>query len=323
MFDPLDDLEAAVDKLAASEAAVDVPRLARLAERLEFQRLRAVAALDRSGAWRAEGALTIASWLREHCRLTHGAANASVRLARRLDLLPTTAIAFEAGAISRQHASVIADACTPERASAIQELEPQLVDAARQVHVRELRSLVSHVADAIDGDGGAASANEAFERRRLHVSHLLDGMVAIDGLLDQESGEMVLTALNAAMDVPTVAEHRSTAQRRADALVDVCRVGMTHLADGPLRARRPQVNVIADVEVLERRGGVDLARRVRADAAHVGRLSAETLRRISCDAGIARVITLGLSEPLDVGRTTTRASQLLSGVRSSCETVAA
>ena len=135
MFDPLDDLEAAVDKLAASEAAVDVPRLARLAERLEFQRLRAVAALDRSGAWRAEGALTTASWLREHCRLTHGAANASVRLARRLDILPTTAIAFEAGAISRQHASVIADACTPERASAIQGLEPQLVDAARQVHV--------------------------------------------------------------------------------------------------------------------------------------------------------------------------------------------
>jgi hypothetical protein len=321
MFDPLDDLDAAVDKLAASEAAVDVARLARLAERLEFQRLRAVAALDRSGAWRAEGAHTTASWLREHCRLTHGAANASVRLARRLDMLPATAIAFEAGAISRQHASVIADACTPERASAIQALEPQLVDAARHVHVRELRALVSHVADAIDGDGGCASANEAFERRRLHVSHLLDGMVAIDGLLDQESGEMVLTALNAAMDAPTVAEHRSTAQRRADALVDLCRAGMTHLANGPLR-RRPQVNVIADVEVLERRGGVDLARRVRADAAYVGRLSAE-----HCAESRATQESRASSRWVYRSRSTSAArhasSQLRSGVRSRCETAAA
>ena len=44
MFDPLDLLEEAIDKLAASEATVDVARLTTLVERLEFQRLRAVRA---------------------------------------------------------------------------------------------------------------------------------------------------------------------------------------------------------------------------------------------------------------------------------------
>ena len=44
--------------------------------------------------------------------------------------------------------------------------------------------------------------------------------------------------------------------------------------------------------------------RTHADAANVGQLSAETLRRIACDAGIARAITQGDSQPLDVGRTT-------------------
>ena len=58
------------------------------------------------------------------------------------------------------------------------------------------------------------------------------------------------------------------------------------------------------MEALERRGGRDLVRAVRADAAHLGRLSMETLRRIACDAGVARVITDGASAPLDVGRTT-------------------
>ena len=127
MFDPLDVLEEAIDKVAASEATVDVARLTMLVERLEFQRLRAVREVDRSGAWQADGALTMAAWLRHRCRMTHGAAAASVRLARRLESLRQTSDAFAAGAISRQHAAVLADACTPEREAAIVEVEPQLV----------------------------------------------------------------------------------------------------------------------------------------------------------------------------------------------------
>jgi hypothetical protein len=163
---------------------------------------------------------------------------------------------------------------------------------------------VADVTDAIDGDGGAATANQEHERRRLHIARLLDGMVAIDGLLDRDSGELVLTALNAAMDVPQAGDMRSSAQRRADALVDLCQVGMTTVATGPGRARRPQVNVAVGVEVIERRAGVELARCVHPEAANVGQLAAETLRRIACDAGVARVITQGDSQPLDVGRTT-------------------
>jgi hypothetical protein len=304
MFDVLDELEAAVEKLATSEAETDVARLSQLAERLEYQRLRAVAALDRSAAWQSDGALSTASWLRANCRLTHGAAAACIRLARRLESLPATSAAFEAGVISRRHAQVIADAYTPERADALAGVEPELVDVARRVHLQELRSLVSYVTDAIDGDGGAATATQEYERRRLHVSRLLDGMVAIDGLLDRDAGEIVLTALNAAMDTPQAGDMRSSAQRRADALVDLCQVGMSRLATGPGRARRPQVNIAVGVEVIERRAGIELARHVHAEAANVGQLSAETLRRISCDAGIARVITQGDSQPLDVGRTT-------------------
>ena len=72
MFDPLDELEAAIDKLGASEAPVDVLRLTKLSERLEYQRLRAVAAFDRSGAWLDVGCLSAASYLRHRGRMTHG-----------------------------------------------------------------------------------------------------------------------------------------------------------------------------------------------------------------------------------------------------------
>ena len=175
---------------------------------------------------------------------------------------------------------------------------------ARRVDAREFRSMLSTFTDALDGDGGAAAAEARHDRRRLHVSELLDGMVAIDGLLDAESGAIVRTALERAIDPPTLGDGRSTAQRRADALVRVCEASAPALASGPGRAHRPSVTCVADIEVLERRSGPELVRRVRAEAARAGRLSAETLRRISCDAGIARVITDGPTQPLDVGRTT-------------------
>jgi hypothetical protein len=60
MFDALDELDAAVEKLATCEAVPDIAPLSQLVERLEYQRLRAIAAFDRSGAWQADGALTTA-----------------------------------------------------------------------------------------------------------------------------------------------------------------------------------------------------------------------------------------------------------------------
>jgi hypothetical protein len=310
MFDVLDELEEAIDKVAAGEADVDVVRLSRLAERLEFQRLRAVRRLDRSRRYAADGALSAAGWLRHRCQMTYGAAAGSVAVARKLDVLPALSDAFAAGEVTRQHARILADACTAAREDAIRELEPQLVAAAKATDAREFRNLVGAVADAIDGDGGAASAEAQHERRLLHVSPLLDGMYAIDGLADREGAEILLGALHAATD-PPMSDGRTAGQRRYDALIRVCEAAAPALDPGPGRARQVHANVTVDLEVLERRGGPALATRVRADAAHVGRLSAETLRRMTCDADIARVVTDGASAPLDVGRRTRVASPSL------------
>jgi hypothetical protein len=253
------------------------------------------ASTTRSGAWLDDGAVSTAAWVREHCRVAHGVARATVDLARTLESLPETSEAFAAGDISRRHAEAIANACTSERRDVMVEIESALVDAARVASPRELRGLVQRVTDAIDGDGGVATANELHERRRLHVSPTLHGMVAIDGLLDPESGELVLAALDAVMSADRdPGDIRTKPQRRADALVQLC------------AGERPATNVsvILDLETLERRGGVEAAMQARGEAEHVGALSAETLRRLTCDAGVARVITQGHSEPLDVGRST-------------------
>jgi len=56
MFDVLADLERAIDKVFADESPVDVERMCRLADRVEFLRLRAVGRFDRSCERQADDA---------------------------------------------------------------------------------------------------------------------------------------------------------------------------------------------------------------------------------------------------------------------------
>src|SRR3954470_4352810 len=134
MFDVLDDLETAIDKIAAGEAFIDVARISKLTERLEFQRLRAVGEFDRSCSWAAEGYVSTASALRAKTRCSHGNAYRSIRLARQLEQLPATAAAFESGAITREQVNVITKPATPRRMEMMQGIEAGLVDIAKRPH---------------------------------------------------------------------------------------------------------------------------------------------------------------------------------------------
>jgi hypothetical protein len=238
-----------------------------------------------------------------------GMAARSLAMARRLDELPETAHALLAGDITPLHARVLTDACTTERAEALRSLEPHLLDAACRCTARQFRGVVRRVCDAIDGDNGAGTANELYERRHLYLSHAFEGMGVLNGELDPEGTEIVATAIETRMtDDPDAADEpkRSRHQRRADALVDICRLYLARHDDGTSTRRRglPHLSAVLDLEMLSAAGHDAIVARVRGDLEHVGAVSAETLRRISCDAHISRVVTDGASQPLDVGRAT-------------------
>src|SRR3954453_19439113 len=166
-------------------------------DRLEARWLCMVARYDRSQDWAADGFLNAGSALRDACNLTPGGASATVHLARKLQQLPATAAAFRRGEISRQHGTAIADSYTPERAAALDAIEAQLVDVAKLTHPKELRAVVRRYADALDGDGGAASDETERARRRLHLSSTIDGAVIGDLRLCGDDGEVVMTAVKA------------------------------------------------------------------------------------------------------------------------------
>ena len=94
--------------------------------------------------------------------------------------------------------------------------------------------------------------------RRLHASVSLLGMVRVDGDLDPETGESLLTALRAVLDAEArsgAADDRTPAQRRADALGEICRQWLD-LAERPTVAgERPHVTVTVDADTLASRRG--------------------------------------------------------------------
>jgi len=120
--------------------------------------------------------------------------------------------------------------------------------------------------------------------------------------LAPSDGQVYITALRAAEDAEVRSligpDLRTPAQRRADALVQVCRHYLDS-SDRPVVAgERPHVIVTVDVDTLRGKEGK------RSELADVGSISAEEARMWACGGDLTRVITDAASRPLGVGRTT-------------------
>ena len=78
------------------------------------------------------------------------------------------------------------------------------MDAAQTLSVRELRRAVAYWRQTADHRRAEEDAEWLFGLRRLHVSPTLGGMVRVDGDLDPETGQTLITALRCVQD-PTCA----------------------------------------------------------------------------------------------------------------------
>ena len=107
------------------------------------------------------------------------------------------------------------------------------------------------------------------------------------------------------MGPPRKDDPRTLPQKRAAALVELCRLGAAQFKDGNWAKPRADVSLHLDIADIERRSGApNLAEIVRAEATSGHGLSKATLRMLTCDCKLSRVITDGPSQVLDVGRAT-------------------
>jgi hypothetical protein len=147
----------------------------------------------------------------------------------------------------------------------------------------------------------ATSDQPPRERRRsLHLSRGLAGQWALDGSLDAETGEIVATALRLAATGDVEGEPaRTPAERRADALGDVCRFFLDHQHTRRGGRHRPHLNVVAPLDALTT--PLDHAA-VAAQTVTGTELDLPTLLRVGCDCMLHRLVTGEGRGTIDYGR---------------------
>jgi hypothetical protein len=289
LADAIDALDLPTDRTVLAEAFA-------LADRLNAKLLAAVGEHDAAEQWRNDGATSMTAWLRHHTRQAGRQASGCARTARRLRALPVTAGAYRDGVLSAGQVQAIVANLKDRTVGLFAAHEAELVPELAQLSAGDTAIAMqdwARRADAVVGD----DPDKPQPERSLHLSRILDGRRELSGSFDPEGGAVIATALGLAATRDVDGETaRSPAQRRGDALVDICRRFLDHQQTRRGGRHRPHLNVVATLDDLQRQG--------RGRLVDGSILDGTTVQRLFCDAGVHRVITHGRSSILDYGTTT-------------------
>jgi hypothetical protein len=301
-------------------------RLQVLAQQVAALQLELIRQIDSRGIAAGQGATSTVAWLRDRHRISPQAASRQVKLAAALHPdLPVTADALAAGVVNAEQAHVIAVAVgglpVEHRAAG----EKHLVGEAGVFGPRELAILGQRVFEVVapeEADQRAQAAlaraeERAYQGRDLRLSEVAgDSRVRLTGWLDRESAACLRAAVDplcaprtagrttgpgsagsatGSADPGPGPDLRTPGQRRADALIEVCRLAMA-CGDLPDNGGdHPQVVVTVNIDTLRSQIGA-------ATLDDGAPLTAAAARRLACDAAILPAVLGGASQVLDVGR---------------------
>ena len=260
---------------------------------------------DARGGWNS-GFRSCAAWLSWRVGLDLGAARERVRVARALGALPLLAQALARGELSYAKVRALTRVATPET-------EARLLGVGRAGTAAHVERIVRGWR-CVDRRAETREAAQRHRSRGLRVYQDADGMVVIRGRLEPEVGALLIQVLAAARETlyqrargrdgnvavghgnVSAETPPSMAQKQADALALLAETALHHELDPGAPGERYQVVVHVDAEAL-------------ADKDHAGqsvledgtRVSAETSRRLACDAsrvvmrhdGDGRVVEVG------------------------------
>lgn len=251
-------LREAIDSLVEEGASACADPESIVALQAEFNRLdafntQAAAQFDTEGAWATDGARTAAAWISTKCRLPLGRARRRIQEGRTLRHLPETAAAFQEGSITSEHVRVITGLHKGATEEPLERGEGLLIKQAKKLRFSEFVRAAAYFEQVVDPDGADASEEERRSRRDVYLGQSLGGMWLGGMTLDPISGTIVSRVLNRLEHAFFEADWaeakqrlgrepkphelcRTSAQRRADALVEMAIRSETAPANG----RRPE-----------------------------------------------------------------------------------
>jgi hypothetical protein len=288
-----------------AELEAQITELAGQLNAANYRWLTLIGEFDRRQGWWDGSLHSCAHWLNFKVGLNLGAAREKVRVAHALAGVPKIAAAMARGELSYSKVRALTRVAT----AATEENLLMIALHGTAYHVERVVSLFRRAQEAEE------LSREAQQQagRAVDYWYDADGSLVLKARLPALAGALLVKALEAALEaVPATKLNVEFAEevplsyqtRRADALA---RVAESYLQnpDSPADAApsvstadRYQVVVHVDAETLQERSAG------RCHLEHGPALAAETVRRLSCDASLVRIVETERGEPLDVGRKT-------------------
>ena len=338
-----------VDDFADDDVRAALTACSVLQGRIDVLRAKLLVSVHERGLWRRDGARSLAAWLGQNTAL-------SARDARRAaDTAPSIAAdgpvgdAVGSGAITAAHVEVINSFTNAEAVAAAAVAAPcdgvagddipapvaifgplELLGMAKVLSPEEFAKAARSQRSVRDPHGEASRHAFLWALRSLRTWKDADGMFHLFASLDPVSGAFVEQALAAMADTLWRAEHPdrssqlaardSFEQRRADALVELCRRFIAgEQSVTPPGTSGVEVLVVIDYQTLL----ADLDDHGVATLVDGTPIPAGIARRLACEHGVIPVVFGGDSVALDMGskrRFATAAQRRVLWVRSpTCE----
>ena len=269
---------------------------------MRVQLVRAVGDWDASGAWAEDGAASPVGWLRSRGAMTDTAASQllnSARLAR--DHAPT-GDALRAGRLPVANLYRIGQV-VGERMAAFRANPELLLQPAAEMTPAQFKTVANRWRDAADDALSRADAAAQHDAQHLYASKTLGSMVAFDGLLEPEAGELLLRALDA-YETPDPKRRAGASRPRS---VAPTRSSTWSAPRSPITTRAaeyPSVSTPSSTCRPSRPTPTRSSPRCAATSTASAPSRVRTLERLACDCAVGYVIMRGGSEVLNVGRRT-------------------
>lgn len=210
------------------------------------------------GSWEVDGFGSMAAFARHRYGVSDAEGRRIARRAERMAAWPEVLDAWLDGAVTGAQVDA-AVALVPDRHVArFAETAGENAAIVAPLNLSDSRQVLRHWTQRADAAAEREAAEAGVEppvpepERELFVSRTLDDVGDVRGLLDPDGCTVVEHALRTAETPDVDGVGRSPAERRADALVDICRFYLDNQATGTRNRRQARLTVVADVVALYR-----------------------------------------------------------------------
>jgi hypothetical protein len=210
-------MELVVEKTSSNDLMDEAERLGRILSATMGSLMAVAGELDRRQAWRSEGATSLAAWMTQRLGVAEGTARSWSQVAAHLWDMPHLAQGLRVGALSFDKVRAAVELATPES-------DASVLRQAEECTVRQLTDLVRAKRGTSD--------EQAEARHDCRYLRFNDARRLVTAQLTEDAFAEVRAAITARARLFPSDGETPYDQRRADALLDICRWSSRGGGDG-------------------------------------------------------------------------------------------